>query len=763
MLLVLLLVGTVFSNQLFAQDQSKIMRMRLEEDIFSAVTPLEESTWKLEEMQQELKQFNFSTKSYDDLDYVSPNNATWGPAFHFSRLYKLALSFHLKSHPFYQSKTNLEVISLGVDHWISKMYLNHNWWMNEIGVPLTVYKIFILMEDDLTAAQKSGLRKIIERSKTFTSNKGQNLVWYSELFFALGVISKDDSLIKKSIEQMLSTLQLGLDQGIQVDYSFLQHGDVFYNGGYGTEFALNIARFAVLVDQTRFSFSEAQRKHLFQYVLDGNAWLLRGDQVNYSSMGRYYVRPNFAAQYLQKTCQKLSLLNNPRAVEAKNCAEKIAGNIPQNIKQGNKYFWKGDFMVQQEPGYSASVKMLSKRLLNADTTPNYEGLLNDYISDGVNYIFRKGNEYKGIFPVLDYTRLPGTTEVDETLVPRADQRLYGVKDFVGGVSDGSVGVAAMDFSRGKLVPAPDYTVLARMDFSQSTLNAKKSWFFNPQGMVALGTGISYSSLNPLNKVRTSINQTWSHSPISYGRAGEGLKVLDEGTVTTNLSWFHQDEIAYYNLRGDSIITLQNMEQVGHWKRINGQLTESPVKGKVFSAWINHGMVPKKDSYAYYVYPNISAEDASKIDLKGKIQILENSENIQSVEFSDLKMIQAVFYNPGKIKSSILDMEFSIEKPAILSLRALDSKRFNLAVSNPLPQEVKQYVMIFKGKFLCDSCIYHSSSNETNLSIKLKNASNGLDTTEIILERANASMIMMKPIVSIKKTFFQWLFNGFSKD
>ena len=70
--------------------------------------------------------------------------------------------------------------------------------------------------------------------------------------------------------------------------------------------------------------------------------------------------------------------------------------------------WCSDIMVQRRPGYYTSARMYSTRTLNTDGYINGENKKSHHLADGATYIFRTGEEYRDIFPVWDWKRIPGT-------------------------------------------------------------------------------------------------------------------------------------------------------------------------------------------------------------------------------------------------------------------------------------------------------------------------------------------------------------------
>ena len=112
--------------------------------------------------------------------------------------------------------------------------------------------------------------------------------------------------------------------------------------------------------------------------------------------------------------------------------------------------------------------MSSKRVIGAELV-NEENLSGYHLADGALYLYQGGDEYTDIFPVWDWRKIPGVT-CAQTDIP-AFKTSSIESDFVGGVSDGTHGCAALDYVRDGVV-------------------AKKAWFFGANSVVCLGAGIS---------------------------------------------------------------------------------------------------------------------------------------------------------------------------------------------------------------------------------------------------------------------------------
>ena len=99
---------------------------------------------------------------------------------------------------------------------------------------------------------------------------------------------------------------------------------------------------------------------------------------------------------------------------------------------------------------------------------NEENKKGRMMADGTTTVYSRGEQYTASFPLLNWTLLPGTTEVQNLEQDRESSAAECAhirqgdirKAFVGGVSDGGVGVTAMDFARARYDAAAVSTAAA---------------------------------------------------------------------------------------------------------------------------------------------------------------------------------------------------------------------------------------------------------------------------------------------------------------
>ena len=442
-------------------------------------------------------------------------------------------------------------------------------------------------------------------------------------------------------------------EGIQADASFHQHGQVLYAGGYGHNFTDDCTRWVEFTQGTRFAPSPEQRQLLERYMLDGQQWMVRGATYDYGVVGRELVRRGKDARGLVDSAERMAKLPGPRRKELSDFAARLRGEASAPPLVGNRHFWKSDYMAHSRAGYFTSARMYSTRMFNTDSLLNGENKQTHHIADGAAFVYRTGEEYRDIFPVWDWRRVPGTTceQRPEPLVPQEVRRM-GKTDFVGGVSDGLYGMAAMDLQ-------------------YDALSAKKAWFYFDKEFVCLGAGIACPTGNP---VLTSVNQCLLAGNVSV--AERAAPLVPGEHALDGLRWVEHDSVTYA-FPPSTPVRVKVGPQTGSWTDI-APGPAGPVTREVFSLWIAHGKNPDGGSYEYVVLPD--CKGAAAQEEVGRLEVLSNTPAIQAVRHKGLKLLGAAFRQPAKLAGG-RGWELSVDQPCLLLCRQT-AEGVQISVSNP---------------------------------------------------------------------------------
>ncbi len=570
---------------------------------------------------------------WPSVDYADQEPANWATSRHLHNLQLLARAVAV-------GQDSLRPAALAaLDHWLTCDYRNPNWWHNDIGVPRLLAPTLLLLDAELTAVQRNLGAAILARAKL--EKTGQNLVWLADITAQRGLLQGDGDLVQAAYDRIAAEIVITEAEGVQIDGSFHQHGACLYNHGYGAGFASDGARIAALLRGTRFAFSQEKIDLLTALVLDGHQWFTRGRWQDYGTIGREIARAGHNAGYLEAVTEHLLQVPTGREEELRTMRDRLSGQAPQ--LSGHRHFWRGDISVVQRPAFYASARFYSSRLLNTDRPHNGEALRSHHIADGCTFFSRTGLEYSDIFPVWDWQHVPGTTVVQ---TPELSGELCrpGSRAFAGGVSDGTHGLAAVDFER-------------------DSLRARKSWFFLGDQIVALGAGVSDSSGH---SVHTTINQCFLAGQVTQGQS--------EGR-----DWVHHDGITYFDLAGGRL-HLHQGTATGSWHDISRSASAEPISHDLFTLWLDHGSTPQSAAYAYVVAPTLALADVQR-GQSPVIELIANTASLQVVREANLGLTGIVFYEAG---SADLGPHGTIaaDQACLLLLREAGD-RLVLSAANPL--------------------------------------------------------------------------------
>lgn len=580
---------------------------------------------------------------WPDIDYRDQDRNTWATAEHLRRLLALAQVANTGD------ESVRRALHAGLDLWLGEDFTNPNWWWNQIGVPGALSQLALLVEADLTPAQRRKTLEILTRAQLGMT--GQNLVWVADITLRRGLLEQDPEMVGRAFGAVARVIEVSPAEGIQADSSFHQHGPCLYSHGYGAAFASDCARLAVVAAGTGFAFTPAQVELLTHLVLDGHQWLSRGATPDYGAIGRQTARPAQSSAYLRQVAGDLLQLPTGRDAELQTLVDFLDGKAGPPL-HGNRHFWRSDTMAHHRSGFYASARMFSDRLHNTDQPCNGEAVRSHHVADGCTLILRHGGEYRDLFPLWDWQRVPGTT-VERAPELRGEVCRRGSRAFAGGVSDGRYGLAAFDFER-------------------DLLAARKCWAFFDEGFACLGAGISCTSPHP---VITTLNQCALQGEVVACIGGK-TRILPLGThLLENPEWVHHDHIAYF-FPQPARVYLEIGPRTGSWRQISHSASDEPMTREIFTLWLDHGAGPHQARYAYWVTPDVSLDAMSA----PPVRILGNQPQLQALHHDALGLTAIAFYQPGR-----LDLpqggSLGVDQPCLVLLRE-GTEAWAVSVSNP---------------------------------------------------------------------------------
>ena len=610
-----------------------------------------------------------SDGSWSDINYSDTPSGSWSPWAHFQRLTILARAYRTPGQNFYadpQLRAQIEsALSFVPTFYGPLTWPSGNWWFWTIGAPLDLGTTLVLMRGDISQkVQDDCVRTLsthigpsaFSRGLVGPTPVGENLVWSSYTHLCLGLLRDDAAMLATVSAAMASVCAPTADDGIQQDHSFHQHGPQLYTGGYGGSFANDVARYEVLTRGTEYALPADALASFASYLVDGVAWSLQGQFFDVSVVGREVARPTTSGYNGLAALLQAAQFDSPRRDEIRAFATSLLqswpGSLPTELTafaldlrrsavtpsspSGHQHYFTSDYTIHRRPGWYASVKMVSSRTKSGERT-NGENLFGSRQSDGRFYLVKDGGEYfqHDVWPALDWSRLPGIT-VEQKPDAANDSYGMGTRAFVGGTGDGRNGVAAMDY-------AP----------LNSSLTARKSWFFFDDSIVFLTSGITSSSPNDVE----TVIQQW---PLA-----DATTPLVRGT-----NWLFSDGIGYYIYPQNASLKVTRLARTGTWQSLGASTDATPHTATFLTLWLDHGPAPINAEAAYAIVPEASAE---KMRAWVPPAILANSSTGSAVRSGNV--LGAVFWAPG----SMAGIQSTL--PTVLTMTTVGNT-MRLAASDP---------------------------------------------------------------------------------
>ncbi|WP_443938914.1 polysaccharide lyase family 8 super-sandwich domain-containing protein [Pedobacter sp. MW01-1-1] len=586
-----------------------------------------------------------------DIDYTSNRDTNWPPLMHLNRVKQFALA--LSNDSVISNQDLVLKIVKALRFWIKANPSSNNWFQNEIASPTAIGETLLLLKRSKIVPQTLQDSLINLMKKTDVHKMvGANKVDVAVHMMYRACLTEDQKLMDTAVHESFIPVAFGQKEGLQVDYSYLQHGAQLQIASYGQVFLSRAYKIASWVMNTDYAIQNEKLKILDRYLFGTFLRTIRGQYGDFNVEGRGISRNDI----LDKTdisihAGSTSLLSLARKVNPQNEALLIAANQrilqikPPSFQLENKhlFFYKADYTLHNRAAYSFNVRTVSKRTIRTESG-NSENLLAKFLPDGATNIQRSGAEYFNIMPIWEWDKIPGVTSRDYKLNKRntIDWGERGLGSFIGGTSDGMYG-----------------TTVYQLNYDEVT--AKKAWFFFDTEVVCLGSDITSMARETIT---TTVNQCWGKGPV---------KVYEKG-----MKRIWHDSIGYYFPNKDKVMWTKEA-QYGSWYSVNSNRSKEQIKGKVFKLWIHHGQDPFEQNYAYIVKPGISQADMENNSYPN-IKILENTSTLQAVAHQDLNMVQVVFYQAGTLVNP--NFSVAVDRPCILLIKAMNTANPEFCIADP---------------------------------------------------------------------------------
>ena len=620
--------------------------------------------------------------AFGDVDYKATSSAAngtaWSPYLALDRLQAITVAYHKEGNALYHDEEVINKLNKAIVYWGKMNPSSSNWWENQIGVQLRFSRIALFMGSIVSKdAMDIMLNKLLEKTPV-KYGTGQNNLWFDQNYVYYAIITENGTKhtnstgfkkldLKELVDDYLSyCLVVQTDdntaEAVQVDNSFYMHGRQFYSNGYGMSMFRDMSFWIYMLRETSYAFEQDVIDLMADYMIDGTSWTIRGDimelYLGYRPYDYDVGYDNYAAEYIDPL--KRMIESDPdRADEYQAILDNIQGKNTVNGKNGNYYMWRSGYASHMRDGYGVNIKMDSNQIIGGEWRGSWSGYDKDggqliyWTSSAASTITVDGDEYTNVYPTYDWAHCPGTTTAARIVQDYANAgRFTNGTEHTIGVSNGKYGNTAYDMNK-------------------KGTQVKKGYFFFDDEFVALGSGIN--STEGVN-IHTTLNQCEAEDVNVGGQSvAEGTK---EQIYNTN--WLYNGKVGYVFLENTDVVVSNSVQTNNPSLWDEAKKNETPA---TFTAYLDHGLKPSNDSYAYIVVPNTTAGAVSQYAGNTPVTVIANNEKVQAVRHDGLKQTQINFYQAGSLeyKDGYI---ITVDQPcSIIIDESEDTRKISVAVND----------------------------------------------------------------------------------
>ena len=620
--------------------------------------------------------------AFGDVDYKATSSAAngtaWSPYLALDRLQAITVAYHKEGNALYHDEEVINKLNKAIVYWGKMNPSSSNWWENQIGVQLRFSRIALFMESIVSKdAMDIMLNKLLEKTPV-KYGTGQNNLWFDQNYVYYAIITENGTKhtnstgfkkldLKELVDDYLSyCLVVQTDdntaEAVQVDNSFYMHGRQFYSNGYGMSMFRDMSFWIYMLRETSYAFEQDVIDLMADYMIDGTSWTIRGDimelYLGYRPYDYDVGYDNYAAEYIDPL--KRMIESDPdRTDEYQAILDNIQGKNTANGKNGNYYMWRSGYASHMRDGYGVNIKMDSNQIIGGEWRGSWSGYDKDggqliyWTSSAASTITVDGDEYTNVYPTYDWAHCPGTTTA-----ARIVQDYANAGRFTNG-TEHTIGVSNCKYGN------------TAYDMNKKGTQVKKGYFFFDDEFVALGSGIN--STEGVN-IHTTLNQCEAEDVNVGGQSvAEGTK---EQIYNTN--WLYNGKVGYVFLENTDVVVSNSVQTNNPSLWDEAKKNETPA---TFTAYLDHGLKPSNDSYAYIVVPNTTAGAVSQYAGNTPVTVIANNEKVQAVRHDGLKQTQINFYQAGSLeyKDGYI---ITVDQPcSIIIDESEDTRKISVAVND----------------------------------------------------------------------------------
>lgn len=632
----------------------------------------------------------------------------------YSRLRTMALAYATPGCALQGNATMLADLTSALDWMYANRYGSTtaqygNWWDWEIGTPLQLTDIAVLIYDQLTSTQRSNYMAAVNFQTPTPDMTQANLMWKARVVGVRGCVMKSPTklvLARDAFSAVFPYVTVG--DGFYQDGSFIQHNVHPYTAGYGASELSTMAPMISWLSGSTWAVTDPALANIYQWVYQsyepiiyqgGAMDFVRGREISRSSSS-----PQATGHGIMDSILRLAQSAPPAdAVRMKSMVKSwaqkdttrnfVSGRslpmlapardlmadasiIPRGELLGHFTFSSMDRVVHLGQGYGFGLSMCSSRIARFESI-NGENLRGWFTGDGMTTLYNSDlNQYSdNYWPTVDQYRLAGITcdpthnKLPATSSPlglRAQgQSSLPTYNWVGGATLGGFGAAGM-----------------QLDGWSVTLTGKKSWFMFDDEIVCLGAGITSTDGRPIETIveNRKLNSS-GNNPFTVNSESKST-ALGWTESLTNVAWAHLSgnlpgsDMGYYFPQPSSLKALREA-RTGSWSDVTQGGSSTPITRNYMRLGFEHGSNPNNAAYQYVILPGRSARRSGQYAEAPQVAVIANDSNVQSAIENTLGITAANFWNDGTRTAGII----TVDKKASVLVQN-DGTFIDVSVSDP---------------------------------------------------------------------------------
>lgn len=558
-----------------------------------------------------------------------------------------------------------------------------NWWDWQIGSPLALDDLLVLLYDQLTpdeiAKYAAAIDRFVPDPRVIRGSlsTGANRVWKCQGAALRAIVVKDAAKLQIASDGLIPVFQyVTSGDGFYEDGSFIQHSRHPYTGGYGNALLSDVANMLYLLGGSPWDVRDPSRKNIYRWVFEAFQPLLyrgammdmvRGREVSRSGSTDHAIGHNIAASILRvsqfappddaqrmRSMVKEYLLSDSalrwssgvslEQIMAMHALLADKGTPRRGDWRGSWIFGGMDRVAHERAEWAFGIAMHSSRIYNFESI-NSENLHSWHTGDGMAYLYTQDlTQFSdGFWPTVDPQRLPGTT-VAAGSTEQANH--LNRSPIAGGASMDGYSSAMMMLDNG-------------------ALEAKKSWFLLDDGVVAMGSGIRSQGDAPLETIVENRNV----------RNGSAFAAPGDG------KWAYLENAAGYYFPDGAGWKTEDVERRGAWSDITNTGSSNPLSRRYRTIWFDHGSKPTGASYAYALLPARTREQVQAFAAAPAFRVVENSENAHAIAVPAAGIRAVNLWKDASLKSNGVGCDkiasvLIVERDGVLELGVADPTQLN---------------------------------------------------------------------------------------